>query len=77
MVEDVQHAGHVHACRTTGLTGRQPRPASAAGPMIDLFALALTHGLLLLMVLRLMRRDDLDREPKPDPDAVAEADRKP
>lgn len=33
--------------------------------MIDLFALALTHGLLLLMVLRLMRRDDLDREPKP------------
>ena len=31
--------------------------------MIDLFSLALTHGLLLLMVLRLMSRDDLDRDP--------------
>ncbi len=31
--------------------------------MIDLFALALTHGLLLLMALRLMSRDDLDRDP--------------
>ncbi len=34
--------------------------------MIDLFALALSHGLLLLMVLRLMSRDDLDRDPPPD-----------
>ena len=33
--------------------------------MIDLFALALSHGLLLLMVLRLMGRDDLDRDPPP------------
>jgi hypothetical protein len=33
--------------------------------MIDLFALALTHGLLLLMALRLMSRDDLDRDPDP------------
>lgn len=31
--------------------------------MIDLFSLALSHGLLLLMVLRLLRRDDLDRDP--------------
>ena len=31
--------------------------------MIDLFALALSHGLLLLMALRLMTRDDLDRDP--------------
>jgi hypothetical protein len=31
--------------------------------MIDLFALALSHGLLLLMALRLMSRDDLDRDP--------------
>lgn len=45
--------------------------------MIDLFALALTHGLLLLMVLRLMRRDDLDRESKLAPEAVVEADSKP
>jgi len=36
--------------------------------MIDLFSLALTHGLLLLMVLRLMSRDDLDRDP-PNPEA--------
>ncbi|MGN3974507.1 hypothetical protein [Tsuneonella sp. SYSU-LHT278] len=33
--------------------------------MIDLFALALSHGLLLLMVLRLMSREDLDRDPPP------------
>ena len=33
--------------------------------MIDLFALALTHGLLLLMALRLIGRDDLDRDPEP------------
>jgi hypothetical protein len=33
--------------------------------MIDLFSLALSHGLLLLMVWRLMSRDDLDREPPP------------
>lgn len=33
--------------------------------MIDLFALALTHGLLLLMALRLMGRDDLDTDPAP------------
>ena len=31
--------------------------------MIDLFALALSHGLLLLMALRLIGRDDLDRDP--------------
>jgi hypothetical protein len=31
--------------------------------VIDLFALALSHGLLLLMAVRLMSRDDLDRDP--------------
>lgn len=31
--------------------------------MIDLFALALSHGLLLLMAMRLMGRNDLDRDP--------------
>ena len=31
--------------------------------MIDLFSLALTHGLLLLMALRLIGRADLDRDP--------------
>ncbi len=35
--------------------------------MIDLFALALSHGLLLLMAMRLMTRDDLDRDPPSDP----------
>jgi hypothetical protein len=34
--------------------------------MIDLFALALSHGLLLVMALRLLSRDDLDRDPSPD-----------
>jgi hypothetical protein len=31
--------------------------------MIDLFSLALTHGLLMLAAWRLLRRDDLDRDP--------------
>lgn len=31
--------------------------------MIDLFSLALTHALLLLMALRLLARADLDRDP--------------
>lgn len=30
--------------------------------MIDYFALALSHALLLIMLLRLMTRPDLDRE---------------
>jgi hypothetical protein len=33
--------------------------------MIDYFALALSHGLLALAVLRLLGRSDLDREPEP------------
>ena len=33
--------------------------------MIDNFALALSHGLLALAALRLLRRDDLDRDPPP------------
>ncbi len=31
--------------------------------MIDNFALALSHGLLALAALRLLWRDDLDRDP--------------
>jgi hypothetical protein len=31
--------------------------------MIDNFALALSHGLLILTVWRLLRRPDLDKEP--------------
>ena len=31
--------------------------------MVDLFALALTHGLLALAAWRLMQRADLDRDP--------------
>ena len=33
--------------------------------MIDNFALGLSHGLMLLAALLLMRRRDLDREPSP------------
>lgn len=33
--------------------------------MIDLFSLALTHGLLLLAAWRLARRPDLDRDTFP------------
>lgn len=32
--------------------------------MIDLFSLALTHGLLMLAAWRLLKRDDLDRDPE-------------
>lgn len=31
--------------------------------MIDYFALALTHGLLIVMLMRLIRREDVDVEP--------------
>ena len=33
--------------------------------MIDNFALAISHGLLILTVWRLLRRPDLDKEPGP------------
>lgn len=39
--------------------------------MIDNFALALTHGLMLIAAIRLWRRDDLDREPGPGDEAGA------
>lgn len=42
--------------------------------MIDLFALALTHGLLLVMGLRLMARDDLDADPAPPSPPAGEGD---
>ena len=35
--------------------------------MIDNFALALSHGLMLLAAWRLLRRKDLDVEPPPKP----------
>ena len=41
--------------------------------MIDLFSLALCHGLLLITAWRLVRRPDLDRDmPAADPKATAE-----
>lgn len=43
------------------LTRRQPRPAIAAD-MVDMFALSVAHGLLVLAGIRLFLRDDLDRE---------------
>lgn len=36
--------------------------------MIDLFALLLIHGLLALMAVRLLGRDDLDEDPVADVD---------
>jgi len=40
--------------------------------MIDLFALAVSHGLMLLAAWRLLSRDDLDRDPLPAPGAEGE-----
>lgn len=37
--------------------------------MIDLFSLALSHGLLMLAAWRIVRRPDLDREPPAPPPA--------
>ena len=37
--------------------------------MIDNLSIALSHGLLLLAFWLLTRRDDLDREPPPEPDS--------
>ncbi|MBB3586078.1 hypothetical protein [Sphingomonas sp. BK481] len=36
--------------------------------MIDNFALGLTHGLMMLAAILLLRRPDLDSEPKSDDD---------
>lgn len=33
--------------------------------MIDLFSLAVSHGLMMLAAWRLLGRDDLDRDPDP------------
>lgn len=37
--------------------------------MIDYFALGLIHTLLALAAVRLLGRDDLDRDPPPEPRA--------
>jgi len=46
--------------------------------LIDYFALALTHGLLIVMLMRLIGRDDVDVEPPmSEEDVEAEAAAKP
>lgn len=40
--------------------------------MIDNFSIALTHGLLLIAVWRLIHRADLDVEEPPEPDTEPE-----
>lgn len=35
--------------------------------MVDLFSLAVTHGLLMVAAWRLLSRKDLDREPEHEP----------
>ena len=46
--------------------------------MVDYFALALTHGLLVLAAWQLLWRQDLDEDPAgPDPDPAAVSDPKP
>ena len=44
--------------------------------MIDNFALAISHGLMMLAVWILLRRPDLDREPGPK-DRLAQAEDRP
>ncbi|MEQ1541155.1 MAG: hypothetical protein HOO94_03700 [Novosphingobium sp.] len=45
-----------------GLTPRQPRSGKRLD-MVDIFALSLTHALMLLAVWRMLQRGDLDAEP--------------
>lgn len=35
--------------------------------MVDYFAIAVTHGVMALMLWRLLQRDDLDREDEHEP----------
>lgn len=60
-----------------GLTGRQPHraitgphsgTADVKHPMIDIFALALSHGLILLGLWRMLGRDDFNGD-LPDEDS--------
>ena len=45
--------------------------------MIDLFSLAVSHGLMMLAAWRLLGRDDLDRDGDPDaPEPAVPAARK-
>ena len=48
----------------SSLTARQPRRFMAE-PMIDNFALAVSHGLMLLAAWRLLSRADLDDDAAP------------
>jgi hypothetical protein len=53
-------------CDSAGTAGgKAPRDKAGAKGMIDNFALAVSHGLMLLAVWILLRRPDLDREPSP------------
>ncbi|MFN5819723.1 MAG: hypothetical protein ACK44Y_04740 [Novosphingobium sp.] len=46
--------------------------------MVDCFALALSHGLLILAIWHLLWRADLDEDPAaPEPDAAAAAEPEP
>jgi hypothetical protein len=57
------------------MTAAQPLDARQEGgrQMIDNFALGLTHGLMMLAAFLLLRRPDLDREPRETPDAKRES----
>ena len=47
--------------------GPAPHAGREFAPLIDLFSLALSHGLMFVAAWRLLRRPDLDVEPKGGP----------
>ena len=55
----IQCHGKLNAA-STALYYPLPNAAVARGPMIDSFALGLSHGLMLLAAWRLLGRPDLD-----------------
>jgi hypothetical protein len=52
----------------TDTSGNGTAQTRKGGPMIDNFALGLTHGLMMIAAILLLRRPDLDSEPKSDDD---------
>ena len=48
----------------TDTSGNGTAQTRKGGPMIDNFALGLTHGLMMIAAILLLRRPDLDSEPE-------------
>ena len=81
MIENVKDTCHAAIFATTPLTPRQlcpakPRrqlPERPPGFVIDYFALALSHLLIVVALIRMLGRDDLDQDQVPEVDELSTA----